>query len=123
MKNIIEGINILEQTPIKDYTTLSSVLTGLGLAIAIASTIFFIFKIRDEEKIDTESKMFKGFLCFFVSGIVIALFSLIRFPWFYVETGRYTYECVLEDGVSANYISNNFDIIDVENDVWTIRDK
>lgn len=123
MKNIIEGINVLEQTPIKEYSTLSSILTGLGIFIAIMSIVFLMVKTRGADKINIKSKMFKGFLFFYVSGIIVVLFSVIRFPWFYVETGRYTYECELEDSVSANYISDNFNIVSIENGVWTIEDK
>ena len=32
MKNIIEGMKVLEQTPIKDYTTLSGVLIAIGIS-------------------------------------------------------------------------------------------
>lgn len=123
MKNIIEGMKVLEQTPIKDYTTLSGVLTEIGIFIAVMSIVFLIFKNRDKEKIDIKSKIFKTFLFFYVLGLGLALFSVIRFPWFYVETGKYTYECELEDSISANYISDNFNIINVDNDVWTIEDK
>lgn len=123
MKNIIEGMKVLEQTPIKDYTTLSGVLTGLGITIAIASIIFLMIKTREKEKIDIKSKVFKGFLFFYVFGLVMAVFAIIRFSWFYVETGRYTYECVLEDNISANYISDNFNILSIEDGVWTIEDK
>lgn len=123
MKNIIEGMKVLEQTPIKDYTTLSSVLTGIGILIAVMSIVFLIFKNRDKKKIDIKGKIFKAFLFFYVLGLSLALFSTIRFPWFYVETGKYTYECELEDSISANYISNNFNIISIDNDVWTIEDK
>lgn len=123
MNNIIEGMEVLEQTPIKEYTTVSGILTGLGIAIAIASIVFLMIEVRGKERIDIKSKMFKDFLFFYVFGLVMSLFSVIPFPWFYVETGKYTYECELEDNVSANYISNNFNVLSVENGVWTIEDK
>lgn len=122
MKNIIEGMNALKQTPIKDYTTLSSVITwtGVGLAIlAIVLMIIFYSKI----KMSLTDLKFKIFLLLYAFGIATSIFSMIRFPWFYAETGRYTYECTLEDDVSANYISENFIIIGVEDDVWKIEDK
>ena len=43
---IIEGMNVLEQTPIKDYTTLSDILTGLGICIVIIATIIFYIKTK-----------------------------------------------------------------------------
>lgn len=39
------------------------------------------------------------------------------------ETGRYTYEVTLEDNVPAKHISDNFNIINVTDNIWTIEDK
>lgn len=123
MKNIIEGMNVLEQTAVKDYTTLFDIFIGLGICIAIIATVILWIKSKPEHRIDFKSRLFKRFLFFYVFGLVMTIFAVIPFPWFYVETGRYTYECELEDGVSANYISDNFNIISVENGIWTIEDK
>lgn len=123
MNNIIEGINVFEKTSIKEYTTLSGILLVLGIFIAVVSIFITMFKSRDTKDIDIKSAVFKRFLFCYVFGIVMILFSIIRFPWFYVETGKYIYKCNLEDSVSANYISNNFNIVGVEDGVWTIEDK
>lgn len=123
MKNIIEGMKVLEQTPIKDYTILSGVFIAIGISMAIIATIVLWIKTKPDHRIDFKSKLFKEFLFFYVFGLSMAVFAVIRFPWFYAETGKYTYECVLEDNVSANYISDNFNILNVEDGVWTIRDK
>lgn len=123
MNNIIEGMTILEQIPIKEYTTLSFSFFGLGIFIAIMACFVLAVKTIPKNKIDFKSKLFKGFLFFYIFGIVAMLFSIIHFPWFYEETGRYTYKCTLDDNISANYIDSNFDIIDVEDGVWTLKDK
>ena len=59
----------------------------------------------------------------YVFGLLIMISSVIPFPGVYKETGRYTYKCIMEDNVSAKYISDNFNIISVEDDIWTIEDK
>lgn len=124
MRNIIKGMNVIEQTPIKNCTTLSGVLIALGFCIAIITVVVFRIKTKpDGYTIDFKSKLFKGFLLFYVFGLVLAVFAVMPFPWFQVETGKYTYKCELENDVSANYISDNFNIISVENGVWTIEDK
>ena len=123
MKNIIEGMKVLEQTQIKEYTTLSGVLIAIGISIAIIATIALWIKTKPDHIVDFKSKLFKGCLFFYVFGLGMAVFAVIRFPWFYAETGKYTYKCVLEDDVTANYISDNFNIISVEDGVWTIKDK
>ena len=117
MEKIIEGMKVLEQIPIKDYTTLSGVLIAIGISMAIIATIILWIKTKPDHRVDFKSKLFKGFLFFYVFGLSMAVFFVIRFPWFYVETGKYTYKCVLEDNVSANYISDNFNVINVEDSV------
>ncbi len=123
MGKIIEGMKIIEQTPIKDHTTLSGILITLGLCISIIAYVVFIIGTRAEYEIDFRTKSFKKFCIFCVFGLVMVVFAAIPFPWFYVETGKYTYECKLENDISANYISDNFNIISVENGVWKIEDK
>lgn len=123
MENIIEGMNVLEQTPIKDYTTLSNIIMWLGISIAILPMLFLMVKTIGTNRINTKTRMFKGFLFFYILGLFMAIFTVIRFPWFYVETGRYTYKCELKENVSANYIGDHFNVISVEDGVWTIEDK
>lgn len=123
MKNIIDGMNVLEQTPIKDYTTLSGIITWLGVGLAILAIALLIIKTRSKKEINFKDRSIKRIFFLYVFGLVTSIFSVIRFPWFYTETGRYTYECTLEDDVSANYISENFNIIGVEDGVWKIDDK
>lgn len=43
MTNIIEGMNVLEQTPIKDYTVLSDILTWGSIGIEIIAAIIFFY--------------------------------------------------------------------------------
>lgn len=122
MEKIIKGINVLEKIPIKEYAMISNVFMGLGISIAIIATIIFFINTKGKV-IRLKDLSTKIFLVFYIFGLGLAIFSVIRFSWFYVETGRYTYKCTLEDNVSANYISDNFNIIGVEDDIWTIEDK
>ena len=46
MEKIIKGINVLEQTSIKEYATISSVFMSLGIGIAIIATIIFFIKTK-----------------------------------------------------------------------------
>lgn len=122
MEKIIKGINVLEQTSIKEYATISSVFMSLGIGIAIIATIIFFIKTKGKV-IRLKDLGTKIFLFFYILGLAMAIFSVTHFSWVYVETGRYTYKCTLEDNVSANYISNNFNIISVKEGIWTIEDK
>lgn len=120
--NIIEGMNVLEQTPIKDYTALSDIFMVIGFGIAIVATIIFFIKTKSKV-IRLKDLGTKIFLFFYIFGFGVVLFAMIRFPWFYVETGRYTYECTFDDSVSANSIDEKFNIISVEDGIWTVEDK
>ena len=123
MVNIIERMNVLEQNPIKEYTTLSGILIGLGISIAIIATIVFYIKTKPKNQIHFKDRITKIFLFWYVLGLAMAIFPVIRFPWFYVETGRYTYKCTFEDSVTANGVDERFNIINVEDGVWTVEDK
>ena len=56
MENIIEGLNVLEQIPIKDYTNLSQILVWSGVGIAILATIIFLIKTRSQNRICFKDK-------------------------------------------------------------------
>lgn len=120
--NIIEGMNVLEQTPIKDYTALSNIFMVIGFGIAIVATIIFFIKTKSK-LIRLKDLGTKIFLFFYIFGLGVVLFAMIRFPWFYVETGRYTYECTFDESVSANSIDEKFNILSVEDGIWTVEDK
>ena len=49
MEKIIKGINVLEQTPIKEYAIISNVFMGLGIGITIIATIIFFIKTKVEK--------------------------------------------------------------------------
>lgn len=42
MGNIIKGINILEQIPIKEYTTTSSIVCAIGIFMSLMSLDIFM---------------------------------------------------------------------------------
>ena len=65
MKNIIKGINVLEQIPIKEYATISK---GKVIWLKDLGTKYFLF--------------------FYILWLAMAIFSVTHFSYFYVETGR-----------------------------------
>lgn len=123
MTNIIEGINVLEQAPIKDYTILSNILTWGGTGIAIIAAIVFFNKTNSKNQFKFKDKETKIFLFWYILGLGMSTFSVIRLPWFYAETGRYTYECTFDDSLSVNCIDEKFNVISVEDGIWIVEDK
>ena len=122
MKNIIKGINVLEQIPIKEYTILFGIFKGVGIGIAIIAVIIFFIKTKSKT-IRLKDFGTKIFLFFYFLGVVMVILSSTHLPWFYEETGKYAYKCILGDDISANYISDNFNVINVEDNIWIIEDK
>ena len=76
MTNIIEGMNVLEQTPIKDYTILSNTFVWGGIGIAIIATIIFFIKIKNKNQIRFKDRETKMFLAFYILGLGMSLFSV-----------------------------------------------
>lgn len=115
MTNIIEGMNVINKTPIKEPSWLLFWLCILvGVAVAICGIYLWWRRKNPKTKL--------GKVFYFV-GIIIMMTCLIPMTILSKETGRHTYECTMEDNVSAKYISDNFNIISVEDDIWTIEDK
>ena len=122
MNKIIDGINVLKQIPIKDYTLLARIAFALGITTVIIFLIIFIKQTPEREIYSGDIRLKR--LCVGCGiGFTICILSIIHFPWFYAETGRYTYQCKLGNNISANYISDNFNVVSVEDKIWTIKDK
>lgn len=116
----IEGINIIEQIPIKESTPLSDALFVVGILIAIASFVCFLIMATKKDKVDKNMRKIV-FICLFGLGVMFS--SVIHIPCFYAETGKYTYKCTFENNISVNYIEDNFEILSIENGVWTLKEK
>ena len=124
MGNIIKGINILEQIPIKEYTTTSSIVCAIGIFMILMGLGIFIKQTASKKFIDIDDIRFEKLSIKVALGSFIVFLSLTPLPIFYAETGRYIYKCKLDNCVSANYISEYFKIIEVdENGIWTIEEK
>ena len=124
--NIIEGINVLKMTAITyQDCTLFYILLALGALIAIISGCVIPFKygIYDNYIASQRKKLKYCCIIGFILGCVIMLCSVIPFPGTVHKTGRYTYECTIDDTVSAKYISDTLIILEVTDSVWTIQDK
>jgi hypothetical protein len=115
MTNIIEGIAVLEKTPIKEPYLLPFwlLLTG-GIAVAVCGVYLWFKQNKPRKKLG---------ICLYVGGIFIMFSSVIPMNIINKETGRYMYKCTMENSVPAKHISDNFKIISVEDNIWTIEDK
>ena len=115
MTNIIEGMNIINKTAITEPYLLPFWLLLLGGVIVSVRGVYLWWKKNNPKE--------KLGITFYVVGIIIMFSSVIPMNIINKETGRYTYEVTLEDNVPAKHISDNFNIINVTDNIWTIEDK
>lgn len=86
------------------------------------SSLLYIFLMEKRNDIGYEidgEKIYINSLKLVVIGFVIALTSIFL-PFFQTESGRYEYTCTFEDYVTVNDITEVYNIISVEDDIWTV---
>lgn len=108
----MEEMHIIEQTPVTSDTSMFWIVFILGVVVAMGALIVLNIKNGRREKD-------KIVLIFYAIGIAIMILSTA----FTVETGRYTYKCTFDDNITVKDITEHFDIIDVVDDVWIVKDK
>ena len=118
--NIINGMTILEQTPIKEPTNFLWI--GLLVVVLIMiSALFYIFFMEDKNNTDHDKVFMNSFKITCV-GFIISMICILS-PFSKIESGRYKYECTFEDYVTVNDVTEVYNIISVEDDIWTVQDK
>ena len=117
-------MNILEKVAITERNSLSDNLLVIGVIIGFIGVIYLGFSSYNNLITQKEYKKFfkAGLVLFFVSVFVMA-FSSLPFPFLLQETGKYKYICTFDEDVSANYISENYEIIGVKDGKWILEDK
>ena len=115
---------ILEQTPIKAASDLMIIGTLSGLAIMIFALVYMIVmeaKSTYDNEVDSEKVFINSFKLVFIGALISCIFLFL--PGFKTDTGRCTYKCTFEDYVTINDITEVYEIIDINGDIWTVRDK
>ena len=110
----MEGIQILSQEVI--YSAGMKPLAPALIAFAIVSTIFVIVAIKEyDASIGAIGALF-GLLCGLVTGTMVE--EITKEP-----TDRYEYKVLIDDSVPMNEFYEKYDLISVEGQIFTIRDK
>lgn len=118
---MFENMHIISETPIKDFTTTSDIVTAIGITILILTIIFYARRLSHTE--DAKTKDFKITLLGTIIGAIVAISSVLHIKPMYAETGKYRYVCTLDDNISANELTKHFNIISVKDNTWTLEDK
>ena len=113
---MLEGIDILSKTMIKDtpnWASLMAVLSFGGLIVFIGLVITVIE--------DGYLPLFYIFIILILINGGLLWFSIDHFDS--IDTGRYRYEVVVNDDVSLTDFYEKYDVVDQEGKIWTIEEK
>ena len=113
-------MTILNQYEILESTTPIwwSIIEIVFIIIFIA---FFIASIST-----TNASTVKPLIILIFVAFVTIIWSFIVYPIVHKEdvpTGRYQYECTIDDGASFTDIMNNYIVVEQRGDIWVLEDK
>ena len=108
---MIEGITVLNEIAV------TGVPSWMMISAIIISIIgFIVFAIA----IIAEWPAWKAII-----PIIIVLFTWFICGIFNItfKTGKYQYECIIDDSVPYNEVIENYNIIEQRGDIWVLEDK
>lgn len=112
----MEGITILETIALTEYTTLSYCIAFLGILVYIFSFIRLLFVVNQEKRLK--------YLISGVIGIILCICSVcIPIYPFTEETGKYQYKCEIDETITIGDIEKQYNIIEIQDSIWTLEDK
>lgn len=132
---MLKVLDILSKTEIMENTDPSSILISILSVVVPGSLIisFIVFKVLllKIAKCDSVASNEKSKQINFYNGIVgvvttvgiVVMYTIVCFNAKEVHTGRYEYKVYVNDKETASSIYENYDVIDIEGNVWTIQDK
>lgn len=111
----MQGIEILNKTPILEFSDLSNTLFGITIYILIASLVLLVLAF-----VTRKDPIFYVFaLVLFTSFILIIIAVVLPEQ----ESGRYTYQCKISEEVSLVEFYEKYEIADKNGDLWAIRER
>ena len=110
---LMEGITILNQTPITTVHPIAWIIPSIVACIVIVVAITMTVVDADP-----------SWLVLIIIAILVWVFLFviigIAVP---VETGEYTYEVTIDDGVSINEFYSRYEIVDQRGEIYKIKIK
>ena len=114
---MLEGITILSQTEIFTINEKFKIPTIIALIVAVLSVIIAHIVSCYFGKTTT-------YICVVISFIFITIFSSCGFALFSkTPTGKYEYQVTIADNVSMNDFYEKYEVIKVEGEIYTIKEK
>lgn len=116
----MNGIEILNKVPIYEATSFSIVFFLLLGIIAIVG--YFLIGCRSDLVSIIGLCSCPISFCLLMT-VWVASVTLDKIPILTEESGRYEYECIINDDVSFKELYDKYEIVEQNGKIWTIRDK
>lgn len=113
-KHMIDGIRVLSQEVL--YSAGSEPVVAAIIAIVIAAGLTVVLAIKENEAIILPI----GALVTIIVGLITGVMFEIAVA---VPTDRYEYKVLIDDSVSMTEFHERYDLISVNGQIYTIRDK
>ena len=114
---MLDGITVLAQEEITKSSTGTIIFCAIAaFALMVALCALYV------NTIGTGSD-FECTACTAISVLVALLVAYIAAESTAEPTGRYRYECLIDDDVSVVEFDERYTIIDKRGDIWSIEDK
>lgn len=116
------GITILNQTEIMAYNSTAEIARRIvvivGIGLVISSIVWFIWAVRSEANIINILGKCLGIIAIIWGGFTGRVIVYDKEP-----TGRYQYECTIDDSASFNDVMEYYNVIEQRGDIWILEDK
>lgn len=109
----MEGITILETIALKESTICGWIVSFLGIIIFIISMFCALLEKKTLSKCVT-------YICI---GSIITIFGVLPIFPFQKETGKYQYQCKIDETITIGDIEEHYNIIEIQDSIWTLEDK
>lgn len=120
------GITILNQTEIMSYNSTvelaGRIVVSVGIGLIISSIVWFILAVMSETNVDNKIINILG-RCLGIIAIIWGGFAGRVIAYDKEPTGRYQYECTIDDSASFNDVMEYYNVIEQRGDIWILEDK
>lgn len=118
MNEIMNGIEILNQTEIVQTPLWAKLLLCIGMIIMVLSVVISLFAANSYKEV--LAMVFLIVALISCIGAIIGLFSTV----FITEpTGKYKYDCLISEDVSMTEFYEKYEVIETNGKIWTIKEK
>lgn len=112
----MNGINILNQKEIMEYSNAQNVIGMIALALIFISIIIIVVGYG----IYIDGLIMSGFVLLLVSMFTLAI---VANRGKIHHTGQYKYEATIDDNVPFIEVYKKYDVVKQKGDLWVLKDK